>query len=95
MKVRCGLMTASQAAALLGVSRNTYYRWEQRGLTGLLEGVCDQKAGRPKKPDQELALERQLADSLKEVEQLRQQLALKDLASKTNIESGMNRTKKK
>jgi transposase len=95
MKVRCGLMTASQAAAQLGVSRKTYYKWEQRGLTGLLTGVCDQRVGRPEKPDQELALEKQLADTLREVERLRQKLALKDLASKINIGSGMNRTKKK
>lgn len=95
MKVRCGLMTASQAADRLGVSRNTYYRWEQRGLTGLLTGVCNQKAGRPKKPDQQLALEKQLADTLQEVEHLRQQLALKDLASKIDIGSGTNRPKKK
>ena len=27
MKVRCGLMTAAQAAARLGVSRKTYYKW--------------------------------------------------------------------
>jgi excisionase family DNA binding protein len=32
MKVRCGLMTAQQAAEYLGVSRKTYYKWEQRGL---------------------------------------------------------------
>ena len=36
MKVRCGLMSASQAANLLGISRKTYYKWEQRGLAALL-----------------------------------------------------------
>jgi hypothetical protein len=36
MKVRCGLMTAQQAACHLGVSRKTYYKWEERGLAGLL-----------------------------------------------------------
>jgi len=95
MKVRCGLMTASQAAKQLGVSRKTYYKWEERGLSALVDGLCDQKTGRPEKPAQELALERQLADTLREVEQLRQQLALKDLASKIDIGSGMNRTEKK
>ena len=46
MKVRCGLMSASQAAAELGVSRKTYYKWERKGLSGMLESVCDRPAGR-------------------------------------------------
>jgi DNA-binding transcriptional regulator YiaG len=44
MKVRCGLITAQQAADRLGVSRKTYYKWEQRGLSALLDGVADQRA---------------------------------------------------
>jgi transposase len=47
MKVRCGLITAAQAAERLGVSRKTYYKWEQRGLAALLDGVADQSSGRP------------------------------------------------
>ena len=27
MKVRCGLMTAAEAARQLGVSRKTFYKW--------------------------------------------------------------------
>ena len=50
MKVRCGLLTATQAAQLLHVSRKTYYKWEQRGLAALLEGVQDQEGGRPETP---------------------------------------------
>ena len=47
MKVRCGLMTATQAAKELGISRKTYYKWEQRGLEALLGGLEDQPSGRP------------------------------------------------
>jgi DNA-binding XRE family transcriptional regulator len=50
MKVRCGLMSASQAATLLGVSRKTYYKWEQRGLAALLGSLEDQHPGRPAQP---------------------------------------------
>ena len=46
MKVRCGILTAKQAAAQLGVSRKTNYKWEQRGLAALLAGLDDQQAGR-------------------------------------------------
>jgi len=95
MKVRCGLMTASQAAAKLGVSRKTYYKWEQRGLAALLDGLCDQRAGRPEKPDRESAIEKQLSEAMTQIELLNQQMALKDLVSKIKLESGSDRAKKK
>lgn len=47
MKVRTGQLTAKAAAALLGVSRKTYYEWEARGLGGMLENLADQTAGNP------------------------------------------------
>ena len=40
MKVRCGLLTAQQAAEHLGVSRKTYYKWEERGLSGAALESC-------------------------------------------------------
>jgi hypothetical protein len=42
MKVRCGLMTAQQAAEQLGVSRKTYYQWEERGLSCAAIEPCGQ-----------------------------------------------------
>ena len=39
MKVRCSLMSSSEAAAEMGVSRKTYYKWERKGLVGLLASV--------------------------------------------------------
>ena len=50
MKVRCGLLTARQAADRLGVSRKTFYKWEERGLSALLDSVTDQPPGRPAHP---------------------------------------------
>lgn len=50
MKVRSGQMTATQGARELGVSRKTYYEWEQRGLSGLMEALTDGAPGRPSKP---------------------------------------------
>ena len=49
LKVRTGQMTAKEAAKLLGVSRKTYYEWEQRGLQGMMEALIDKKSGRPAK----------------------------------------------
>ena len=47
LKVRGGLMSASEAARKLGVSRKTYYKWEQRGLEAMMEGLCERSSGRP------------------------------------------------
>jgi len=50
LKVRSGLMTASEAAKQLGVSRKTYYKWENRGLEGMLDALLDRSSGRPSRP---------------------------------------------
>ncbi len=97
MKVRCGLMSATQAAAELGVSRKTYYKWERKGLTGLLESVGDRPAGRHRQgPDpRESLLEKQLEAMHRENEALRQRMALKDIAIELNVRPDEDRTKKK
>jgi transposase len=74
MKVRAGQMTAKAAAALLGVSRKTYYEWEARGLGGMLENLEDQTAGRPAKtisPEEE-ALRAKVAKLEQELEVAKQ-----------------------
>ena len=97
MKVRCGLMTASQAAARLGVSRKTYYKWEQRGLSALLTGLTDQCPGRPCQPvdSQKETLEKQLAQAHRDNALLKHKLELKDVLTDLKLEPGMDRVKKK
>jgi DNA-binding XRE family transcriptional regulator len=96
MKVRCGLITASQGAQELGVSRKTYYQWEQRGLAGLLNNVSEKQPGRPEnRTPEDLSLEKELANALRENDLLRQKLKLKDLVSDIKHPSGSDRTEKK
>lgn len=38
---------ATAAAAALGVSRKTYYKWEGRALQGMMLQLSDQEPGRP------------------------------------------------
>ena len=97
MKVRCGLLSATQAAAELGVSRKTYYKWERKGLAGLLESVCDLPAGRHRQgpAPRESLLEKQLEAMVRENEALHQRMALKDIAMELNVRSAADRTKKK
>ena len=97
MKVRCGLMNASQAAAQLGVSRKTYYKWEQRGLSALLTGLEDQSPGRPSQPvdSQKQTLERKLAQAQRDNALLKHKMELKDLLTDLKLAPGMDRAKKK
>ncbi|MBM4142471.1 MAG: helix-turn-helix domain-containing protein [Lentisphaerae bacterium] len=54
LKVRGGQITAQEAARGLGISRKTYYKWEQRGLAAMLDGLCERSSGRPaSRPDGE------------------------------------------
>lgn len=97
MKVRCGLMNASQAASRLGVSRKTYYKWERRGLSALLNGLEDQPAGRPSQPvdEKKATLERQLALARQDNALLKHKLELKDVLTDLKLTSGIGRAKKK
>ena len=63
MKVRTGQLTVTAAAALLGVSRKTYYEWEARGLGGMLENLQDQPVGNPPSPvsPEQVALQEKVA----------------------------------
>lgn len=47
LKVRAGLMSVTEAAKQLGVSRKTYYKWERRALEGMVESLCERNPGRP------------------------------------------------
>jgi transposase len=98
MKVRCGLMTAQQAADRLGVSRKTYYKWEQRGLSALLDGLAEKAPGRPghRSDDRHQDLERQLSEAKRQIELLNHKLALKDVLWEMKLpEPGCGRAKKK
>jgi len=64
MQVRSGKLTVKAAAALLGISRKTYYEWEARGLGAMLRQLEDQTAGRPGSPGSaaEAALQAKVAE---------------------------------
>ena len=83
MQVRSGVLTAEAAARQLGVSRKTYYKWERRALTAMVEALEDQGPGRPPQPvdPEKAALRRQTEELqaqltvLEQTEELRQLLA--------------------
>ena len=75
LHVRSGALTAKEGAKLLGVSRKTYYEWEERALKAMALALENRRLGRPPVPvDQE-------KETLRErVQELEKKL---DLAEKT------------
>jgi len=47
LRLRSGAMTAKQGAQALGVSRKTYYQWEERALKAMALALENHVAGRP------------------------------------------------
>src|SRR5579872_1612181 len=50
LQVRAGQITAREAARQLGISRQAYYKWENRALKAMLQSLEDQPTGRPRTP---------------------------------------------
>jgi polyhydroxyalkanoate synthesis regulator phasin len=51
--VRGGKITAEEGARLLGVSRKTYYEWENRALAAMTAAMEDKAPGRRAEPQDE------------------------------------------
>ena len=75
LQVRSGALTAKEGAKRLGISRKTYYEWEEKSLRAMALALENRPAGRPTLPvDQE-------KETLRErVRELEKKL---DLAEKT------------
>jgi hypothetical protein len=74
-------MTATDAAAVLGISRQQYYQWEQRALSALLTSLTDQPTGRPKTPTdpEKLKLQHRVAQLEQQVQRYQEQEQLRQL----------------
>jgi hypothetical protein len=53
LAVRSGQITAEEGSRRLGVSRKTYYEWENRALQALTQALEDREPGRPAAPQDE------------------------------------------
>ena len=47
LKVRSGILTAKEGSQLLGVSRKTYYEWEEKSLKAMALALENRPPGRP------------------------------------------------
>ena len=50
LQVHGGTLTAKQGAQLLGVSRKTYYEWEEKSLKAMVLALENRPSGRPPLP---------------------------------------------
>jgi transposase len=50
LQVRSGALTATEGAQRLGISRKTYYEWEERSLKAMALALENRSAGRPPVP---------------------------------------------
>ncbi len=75
LQVRSGALTAKEGAKRLGVSRKTYYEWEEKSLKAVALALENRPAGRPPVP----------VDEEKEIlrERIRELEKKLDLAEKT------------
>jgi transposase len=79
VQVQCGQITATEAAAQLGVSRKTYYEWEKRALQALVGSQMDRAGGRPANPrdPEKVTLQEQKQDLQEQIQVLEQTLAIR------------------
>src|SRR5882672_7036166 len=60
LEVIAGRCTVTQAARILGMSRNHFQTILHRGMAGLVESITPKEAGRPAKAPELIVLEREL-----------------------------------
>ena len=96
--VRSGKISAVEGAKRLGVSRTTYYKWENRALKGMAEAIRSGEKGRPGPTEEELKL-RKLKDELtelqKEIDKLHRHADLNDKAWQIRMDLVTGKSKKK
>ncbi len=50
VRVLSGQLSVTEAAAMLGISRKSYYEWQERALAGMQDALMDRRAGRKPTP---------------------------------------------
>ena len=81
LKVRSGILTATQGAQALGVSRKTYYEWEEKSLKAMALALENQPAGRPPAPvdEEKEALRERVRELEKKLDQAEKTIKVKEL----------------
>ncbi len=83
LKVRSGTLTATEGAERLGISRKTYYEWEDRALAAMAEALENHRPGKPPIPldAEKEELQKKVRDLEKKLDLAEQTIEVKDLLS--------------
>ncbi len=81
LKVRSGVFTVTQGAQFLGVSRKTYYEWEEKSLQAMALALENQPAGRPPAPvdEEKEALRERVRELEKKLDDAEKAIEVKEL----------------
>jgi transposase len=81
LKVRSSVLTAKQGALALGVSRKTYYEWEEKSLQAMALALENQPAGRPPAPvdEEKEALRERVRELEKKLDLAEKTIEVKEL----------------
>ncbi len=83
LQVRSGTLTAAEGAERLGISRKTYYEWEDRALQAMARALENHAPGRPSAPldPEKEELQRKVRDLEKKLDLAEKTIEVKDLLS--------------
>ena len=81
LQVRSGAITAKEGAKLLGVSRKTYYEWEEKSLKAMALALENRPAGRRPVPvdEEKEALQERIQELEKKLDLAEKTIEVKEL----------------
>lgn len=97
LEVRSGKLTATEGAKRLGVSRKTYYEWEDRALKAMALALENHSPGRPPAPldGEKEELQKKVVDLEKRLYLAEKTIEVKDLLSAFDLHEAKKNQKKK
>ena len=94
LQVEAGLMTATDGAKALGISRQAYYEWANRALASMAGALEDRPVGRPSLPQdaEKERLEKELVETKADLERAMLALDIKKTLETLRREEALART---
>ena len=97
LQVRSGALTAKEGAKLLGISRKTYYEWEEKSLKAMALALENHPAGRPPAPidPEKEALRQRIQELEKKLDLAEKTIEVKELLGAYEVFRGKGTPKKR
>ena len=97
LQVRSGALTVAEGVERVGISRKTYYEWEDRALQAMAQALENRAPGRPSVPPdaEKEELQRKVRDLEKKLLLAEQTIEVKDLLSAYDLHEAKKNEKKK